>query len=32
MDKIDLDAIAMKFIEARPHHSKLMIVMLFLHK
>lgn len=25
MDKIDLDAIVMKFIEARPHHTKLMI-------
>lgn len=25
MNKIDLDAIALKFIEARPHHTKFMI-------
>lgn len=25
MDKIDLDAIALRFINARPHHTKLMI-------
>lgn len=25
MNKIDLEAIAMKYIKARPHHTKLMI-------